>query len=548
MNKLLGQLLKKRGFSEDFLTPKYEDLIDARELPDMEKAVERIKKAVREKEKVLIYGDYDADGVTAAAIMRDTLVKAGIQEVVTVLPDRFKDGYGLNMRVVEQAEREKAALVVTVDCGSNNAEVVMALGVAGIDVIVTDHHEIMGELPQAVAVINPQRLELGTQKNAELKMLCGAGVAFMVARGLVQAGLIPAGQEKWLLDLVVIGTICDNMTLVGQNRILGFYGLKVLKKTRRVGLVELMRVAGVKKLSAEAIGFQIGPRLNAAGRLASAELAYRLLTADSRANAAQLAQELEDLNRERKQQQQRGVQEIEQRGVGEKPVIVAVGDWHEGVLGIIAGRLVEEYRRPVFVLAPTAEDEQVLKGSARSFGEFSLAEVCRECKNSLVAGGGHAGACGVKVLKEKLTEFEREVNKFYQKLELKNQERFLEQTEDLVLTGVEQLNQDLAQELKKLEPCGIGNVEPIFKLERMRIVEARKMGEEEKHLRLIVQGEDGGTLKLLAFSAPKLWLDVTMGDEVTVWINLIENEWRGLRSVEGRILRLEYCDECENLI
>lgn len=548
MNKLLGQLLKKRGFSEDFLTPKYEDLIDARELPDMEKAVERIKKAVREKEKVLIYGDYDADGVTAAAIMRDTLVKAGIQEVVTVLPDRFKDGYGLNMRVVEQAEREKAALVVTVDCGSNNAEVVMALGVAGIDVIVTDHHEIMGELPQAVAVINPQRLELGTQKSAELKMLCGAGVAFMVARGLVQAGLIPAGQEKWLLDLVVIGTICDNMTLVGQNRILGFYGLKVLKKTRRVGLVELMRVAGVKKLSAEAIGFQIGPRLNAAGRLASAELAYRLLTADSRANAAQLAQELEDLNRERKQQQQRGVQEIEQRGVGEKPVIVAVGDWHEGVLGIIAGRLVEEYRRPVFVLAPTAEDEQVLKGSGRSFGEFSLAEVCRECKNSLVAGGGHAGACGVKVLKEKLTEFEREVNKFYQKLELKNQERFLEQTEDLVLTGVEQLNQDLAQELKKLEPCGIGNVEPIFKLERMRIVEARKMGEEEKHLRLIVREEDGGTLKLLAFSAPKLWLDVTMGDEVTVWINLIENEWRGLRSVEGRILRLEYCDECENLI
>lgn len=548
MNELLRRLLKKRGLSESFLTPKYEDLADARELPDMERAGARIEQAVCKGEKVMIYGDYDADGVTAAVVMKDALRLAGVQEVVTVLPDRFKDGYGMNMRVVEQAEREKVTLVITVDCGSNNAAVVAALDAVGIDLIVTDHHEIMGELPEAVAVVNPQRLKEETSKNQELKNLCGAGVAFMVARELVRRGLIPAGQEKWLLDVVVIGTICDNMVLTGQNRILGVFGLMVLRKTRRAGLRELMRVAGVKKMNAEAIGFQIGPRLNAAGRMASAEVAYQLLTAESRADAAQLAQELEELNRERKQQQQRGVQEIAQRGVGEDPVIVMAGDWHEGVLGIIAGRLVEEYQRPAFVLATTAENEQMLKGSGRSFGEFSLAEACRECQNSLVTGGGHAGACGVKVLKEKLEEFREEVNKFYQKLELKNQDRFLQQEEDLDLTGAGGLDQELIKELKKLEPFGIGNPEPVFKLSRMTVVEVRKMGEEDQHLRLTVRGDDGKTLKMLAFSAPQKWLNVAMGDEITVWINLIENEWQGLKSVEGRILALEYCSERENLI
>ena len=398
MTEIFRQLLKKRGVSDDFLRPQYRPEFYA-DLPDLDKAVERIKRAVEQDEKILIYGDYDADGVTASSVMLAGLKLLGAKHVEVMLPDRFKDGYGMGARVVERAKQDGVQLVVTVDCGSNNAEVVAELGRLGVEVVVTDHHEISGELPAAVAVVNPKRSDF---KGDELRELAGVGVAFMVVHALIKDDKALIGQEKWLLDLVLIGTLCDSMQMTGLNRELCYYGMKVLAKTRRVGLIELMRVAGMKEISAESVGFLIGPRLNAAGRIDSPDIAFKLLNTESKAEALRLAERLNELNDERKKAQGAAVKEIAEQGVGDEPVLVVQGKWHEGVLGIIAGRLVEDYGRPAFVLSEV--EKGVLKGSGRSFGEFNLAEALSECQKWLVAGGGHAGACGLKVLMVKFAE------------------------------------------------------------------------------------------------------------------------------------------------
>lgn len=565
MNKIFEQLMRVRGVSRVFLSPKYEDLARAEELPDMEKAIEKLIEVRNKQGKVLIYGDYDVDGVTATTILKEALEMMGFLEVKTMLPDRFVDGYGMSKRLVQRVKKEGYKLVVTVDCGSNNPEIVTELAVAGIDVIVTDHHELNGEVPKdAVAVVNPKREEFRKkvlERQAEiiemedeaedsvkgrgiretdisgLLELSGAGVAFMVARALVNRGEIKNGQEKWLLDIAMIGTICDAMKLIKDNRIICKYGMIVLKKTRRLGLKELMRVAGTKQINAEAIGFQIGPRLNAAGRLKSAEIALKLLTTKSRTEAAKLAEQLDRLNTERRKQQMEAVAEVEKQGEIAEPVIVVRGKWHEGIVGIISGRLTEKYKRPSFVLT---EVDGILKGSGRSFGEFNLALALSECQDLLIGGGGHAAACGVKLKPENFEEFRRKVNSYYMGLGLKDQERFLSVREDLVAMEVGELNLDLIDEMKEMEPFGEGNPEPVFLLSEAFVLDASPMGAERQHLRMLVRGDDGKTIKLVAFNAESEWLELKAGGRVNAWIVLTENEWNGVRSVEGRILRLGY--------
>ena len=553
MSKIFEQLLRARGVGEKFLHPKYEELTPVEELPDILSAVKRLILARNREEKVLIYGDYDVDGVTATTIMLEIMQLIGAKNVEYMLPDRFIDGYGMSKRLVERAISSGVKLVITVDCGSNNAEIIDLLAEAGIDTVVTDHHEIMEKVPErAVAVVNPKRPEFRKQiltRQAEiidegtgvdiagLEDLSGAGVAFMVARALTARGEIKDGQEKWLLDLAMIGTICDSMKLTRDNRIICKYGMMVLAKTRRAGLKELMRVAGMKRMNAEAIGFQIGPRLNAAGRLKSAEMALKLLTTKSRPEAAKLAEELNNLNAERRSQQIEAVTEVEKRGELNEPVIVVRGEWNEGIVGIISGRLTERYKKPSFVLT---EVDGYLKGSGRSFGEFNLALALSECQDLLASGGGHAAACGVKLKKENFDEFRRKINSYYMGLGLHNQERFLDVREDLIVTEIGELSLELLEEISELEPFGEGNPEPIFLLPEVFVLDASRMGVEGQHLRILARGEDGKTIKLVAFNADDEWLDLRAGGRVSVWVSLVGNEWNGIRSVEGRILKLIY--------
>ncbi|MBR2600946.1 single-stranded-DNA-specific exonuclease RecJ, partial [Candidatus Saccharibacteria bacterium] len=459
MNKLFKELLEKRGLTPDFLDPKYENLTNPNELPDMKKAVDRILQAKEKGEKVLIYGDYDVDGVTATTIMARSLKAAGIKDLSTMLPDRFVDGYGMSSRLIERAKKEKIQLVVTVDCGSNNDVIIDQLNQEKIDVIVTDHHEVSGKLPEAVAVINPKRPDFRLRAENEPKIaglmdLSGAGVAFMLARALVDAGAIPFGQEKWLMDLAMVGIICDSMKLTGDNRIICYYGFIVLKKTRRPGFKELMRVADIKKLNSTAIGYQIGPRLNAAGRMKTAEKALELLMTDSPMKAAELAEELNKLNLGRRAQQQAAIKEVEEFGVNEDPVLVVNGKWNEGIVGIISGKLTERYKKPSFVLTEVGGE---YKGSGRSFGDFNLALALKECEDILTSGGGHAEACGVKFPKDKLDEFTERVNRYYRSLHLPDQRKYFDVTEDLTVAELSDLDTELIDDLAKMEPFGEGN-------------------------------------------------------------------------------------------
>lgn len=534
-SQVFDQLIAARGFGEDFLCPQYEQCLDPFLLPDMKQAVERIKTAVQRGEKCLIYGDYDVDGVTASTALYDTLTLAGIKEIEIMLPNRFTDGYGMSTKVVQKVDADQINLVFTVDCGSRNHEIVSELKARQIDTVITDHHECGATLPEAVAVVNPKRHDV--EIAADLRNLAGVGVVFKLAQALVTAGLIPAGQEKWLLDLVAIGTICDSMMLTGENRRLCHYGLMVLEKTRRLGLKALMLNAGVNHLGGDTVGFQIGPRLNAAGRMDTAERALNLLMANRRTVAAQLAAELERLNAERKKQQNAAITEIERRGLDDEPVIVEQGEWHEGVLGIIAGRLTEEYHRPAFAL--TRVDDGI-KGSGRSFGDFNLAAALDTCREYITGGGGHAGACGVTLRADGLAAFRQALNTYYKSLNLRDQERFIAVREDLTVSDFSNLSLELIEDLKKLEPFGEGNQVPIFRLPDVRVMEVAHLGAKGQHLRLVVWDQHDQPFKMMKFNAPADYLHLQGGDVLDAWVTLEENSFRGIRSVEGRVVKLAW--------
>ena len=533
MNKLFAQLVEKRHLSEAFLHPKYENLTDPFELNDMDKAVFRVEKALNNHEKILIYGDYDVDGVTASTLMEQALILAGAnpENIEIMLPDRFADGYGMSPRLIERAKNNQITLVITVDCGSKNHAIIDELNTLSINTIITDHHECADTLPEAVAVVNPHRQDKPTPI---LQNLAGVGVVFKTAQALVKRGLIVDGQEKWLLDLVLLGTICDNMLLTGENRILGYFGVKVLAKTRRPGLRELMRTANVKRITSDSIGFQLGPRLNAAGRLETAELSLELLRTNANTEATTIAARLEELNKKRRLEQRAATEEIAHREQKNEPVIIETGNFHEGILGIVAGRLVEEFHKPAFVL--TEIDGGILKGSGRSFGDFNLAEALSFVKNIIISGGGHAGAAGVKLEQKSLFEFREKINEYYRSLHLVEQENYFKSHAELETTNLGDISLELIENLKLLEPFGAGNEEPVICIKDAEIVETRRMGDQGQHLRIDLRGKDGKILKCVAFSAPEAWFNLDNNETYDFLIKPVENEWNGTRSVEARLI------------
>lgn len=527
---LFQRLLKQRGFDEDFLNPKYENLSDPFTLKDMDKCVKRIEKAAKNQEKIVIYGDYDVDGVCASTVMHDALVSIGVKNIAILLPDRFGEGYGMNSGAISEITATKATLVITVDCGSGSEPVIAELKQQGIDAIVTDHHEIPTVPKSAIAVINPKR-------GKHMSDLAGVGVAFQVARALnmhQNSGKCD-GREKWLLDLVAIGTICDAMPITGANRTLVYWGMRVLTKTRRLGLKELIKISNVdpKSLSTHSVGFQIGPRLNAGGRMDSAYKSLDLLMSKNKAQAFQLASELEKLNKVRRQTQDDAIAGLAAADHGQ-PVIVVKGNWHEGVIGIIAGRLVELFQKPAFVL--TEVEGGLLKGSGRSFGDFNLADCITHCQNMLVKGGGHNFACGLTIANSNYEKFETGVNNLYKSLNLKNQANYLKTSPDINLENFNDLTEALYNELKLLEPYGEGNPEPIFSA-TAKIFTAKIL--KEKHLALTLRDQNGKFLRTMGFFAPPNWLKLDENTEINAKFTLTLNEWNGRRTLEGRIVDLE---------
>lgn len=541
MNNVVREILAKRGIEGekeilDFLNPDYGQLADPFSLPDMEVAVRRIAKAVVTGEKIVVYGDYDVDGMTASTLLTEALRCLGTRSVNSYTPNRFDEGYGLNKDAVKKLAGERTSLIITVDCGSlSHAEIALA-NKLGVDVVVTDHHGVAEVQPPAVAIVNPHRPD----SRATFKDYCGVGVAFQLVRAL-QTKLtgLGRGQEKWFLDLVALGTISDIVPLVGDNRKLVYWGLKVLAKTRRLGLKALMAVARVdqKRVSARDVGFVLGPRLNAAGRLETAESALALLSANNNPEALELAEKLDKLNLERRKEQDEIFKQVLEKidGCQDEVIVVSGLGWSHGIIGIVASKVVETLGKPIFILEEL--ENGIAKGSGRSFGDFDLGKAVVATNKSLINGGGHAAAAGIVIETAKLAKWRRAINKYHESLGLKDQGEYLCAKADVEVSDLGDLTLELVRELEKLEPFGLANERPIFKLKNKGVKFVDRIGNEKNHLKLTV-ADKSQMLKFLAFNPPEEWF-VEPGDRVDLWVNLEINEWRGSETVEGRILNIQ---------
>lgn len=541
---LFDDILKARGLEgearELFLFPKYESGHDPFLLPDMEKAVERLVAAHDHQEKIMIYGDYDIDGLTATTVLLDAFDSFGFKQVDAFIPNRFVEGYGLTVDAVERIAETGAQLIVTVDCGSLSEKEIVRANELGVDVIVTDHHNVAPVQPPAVAVINPKRPD----HSYPFIDLPGVGVAFKLVQAL-QTRLegLPKGQEKWLLDLVALGTVCDVVTLVDENRTHVYFGLQVLSRTRRPGLKALMAVAAVdpRAVSARHLGFGLGPRMNAAGRLETAQYALDMLRAKEGTVALEKARQLDELNVNRRADQDKIFKAalIQAESYRSDPVLVVSSpDWNHGIIGIVAAKLLEKYKKPTYVLQEMGE---TTKGSARSYGDFSAADAIRAADDIITRGGGHKLAAGVTMPTQNIAAFRRRVNEFYRSQKLFNQAALLLPKEDVTIADLSEVNETLLDQLKSLEPFGSANPEPTLKIEDVLVIGTRKMGADAQHVKLDVRDKNGLRIQALAFNAPDHFF-VEPGESVTIWFQPTLNEWQGRRSVEGRLLHLESRD------
>jgi single-stranded-DNA-specific exonuclease len=507
--ELLGQLLSARGVgieqARDFLEPTLRALMpDPSTLVDMDAAAERLAHAVRSGEQVAVFGDYDVDGACSAALMVRFLSSLGCR-VRAYVPDRLKEGYGPNPIAIAALCEEGATLIVCVDCGiAAHAALEAAAGRA--DVVVLDHHKAEGPVPVVAAAVNPNRLDCGSG----LRHLCAAAVAFMAAvatlRTLRKSGHFATGGEpdlRELLDLVALATVCDVMPLTGLNRAFVAQGLKVMARGGRPGVAALLEVAQAKDLpSAYTLGFLLGPRINASGRIGEPDLGVRLLTCDDPIAAREMAERLDSVNRRRQEVESEVLSaafaEAERQHAEGQPVLLIAGEgWHPGVVGIVAGRVKERFNRPACVAGVA---EGLAKGSGRSVPGVDLggAVIAARQAGLLETGGGHAMAAGFSFRMERQAELQAFL------AERLAHATLLPGAADLVLDAtlmVSAATPALAEELGRLGPFGPGNEEPSFVFPRVRIARADRVGREGGTVRAFVQGEGGGRLKAICFRA-----------------------------------------------
>lgn len=530
----LNDVSARQAFlSPDYAATKYDPFL----LSEMDKAVARLVLARQHQEKVVIYGDYDIDGLSATALLLDAFHSFGFQHLDAFIPNRFVEGYGMTIGAVDKVRDMGAQLIVTVDCGSLCHTEIAYAAELGIDTVVTDHHNIAPTRPPAVATVNPKYAD----HEYPFRDLCGAGVAFKLVQALqTRLDGLPDGHEKWLLDLVALGTVCDIVTLADENRANVYWGLEVLKKQRRTGLKALMAVSGIEPeiVNARHLGFGLGPRMNAAGRLDTAQHSLDMLTATDGIEALAASEKLEAFNVERRSiQDEIFKQACEQADVmaDDRVLVVASEGWNHGVIGIVASKLVETYKKPVFIIGIRGD---TATGSARSFGDFSAADAVRAADDIILRGGGHSAAAGVTLEAAQIPAFRRRVNEFYDSLNLSDQVRFLQPSADVEIKDFAEITEELVEQIARMEPFGNGNPEPILKIARAVVASVRRMGANGQHVKMTLRDADGRTLQMLAFNAPESFFRET-GDEIAVWFQPNINEWNGARIVEGRLLHVE---------
>ncbi len=536
-----GRILYSRGIrgsaaARRFLEPSLDDLHDPLSMRGMPQAIERLRQAIAAGQKILIYGDYDVDGTTAIVVLRKAIELAGGAAAFHV-PDRFKEGYGMRTEVVERAAAEGLSLIISVDTGIRAGQVVRRATELGIDVIVTDHHLPEAELPPALAVLNPNQPGCRYPD----KNLCGVGVAFKLAQALLQTLGWPAPKLRRILasflKLVAIGTVADVVPLTGENRILVKHGLEGLSAVKNEGLRALLAVAGLSEGSAPSAGqvaFQVAPRINAAGRMATANAVIELLLTADPERARSIAAELDALNTERRGAEARIVQTILEECVRapiteEHAALVFSGEgWHRGVLGIVASRLVERFHRPTFVLGSSAEDGSA-QGSGRSIPAFHLLEALESMPALFTRFGGHFHAAGVTMSSGQVEEFRDKLN-IYAAARL-GAEDFVPALEVDAVASLDELTGEAAVEALSLAPFGAGNPKPLLVARDVEIA-AEPIWMKEKHARFPVR-QNGRTLRLKAWNFADRAAELALGARMDVVFELEEDPYSLARGYPG---------------
>lgn len=553
LRSLVVQLLYNRGIEnldqvEWFLNPDYHNLYDPFLFTDMQKAVDRIWAGIEAGEKILVYADYDADAVTANSVLQQTFRYLGV-EVASYIPDRFTEGYGLNLDAFEKIKETGATLVITVDCGTNSVDVAEFCAANGIDLIITDHHEITGDTPQSFALINPKN-------PAEVypdTQITGVGVAYKLAKALlmqpekvitqkgIEAEDYQPEWDKWLLDLVAIGTVADCHSLMGENRILVKFGLKVMQKTKWLGLRQLIENAGIDitkdTIDSQTIGFTIAPRINAAGRLEHADVALALLTSTDYAEAITLANRLEEINRRRRDLTNRIVSEAREQAellLDRKVLLLYSDGWAKGLVGIVAGRIADQYHRPTIIMEKGEEEST---GSARiGTANFDIVECLKAVSEHLTKFGGHKQAAGLSAKTSELPALYAAILKYVE-------ENPSEELKPTVKIDAELSEADLSlaayEDVLALEPYGAGNTRPIFSLSQAKVASFKVVGETQQHLQLkVVVGET--TIDCIGFSMAYLAPRLEFGKKIAIAGELMVDSWQGVKKLKMRLIDIHF--------
>ncbi len=530
INKLLATILVNRNITkkEDirlFLEPTRADFHNPFLISDMEKAVERIIKAIENQEKVTIYGDYDVDGITSITVLKSFLQDRGLA-VESYIPNRLEEGYGLNKQAIEKIAKSGCQLMITVDCGISAIEEINYANSLGIETIVTDHHEPGTELPKALAVIDNKRKD----STYPFRELAGVGVVFKLIQAIGMK--LELKEEEYLkyLDIVCVGTISDIVPLVNENRVIAKLGLMLIRQTKNIGLRSIINSSGYTKIDSNSISFGIAPRINACGRMGKAEEALELLMSKNYNQVSELTQKLNNHNRVRQETEknifENAVKQIEEEHLENNNAIIVGGhNWHHGVIGIVSSKITEMYFKPSILLS--FEEDGIGKGSGRSIPGFDLHDALMQCMDTIEKFGGHSMAVGITVRKEKFKRFREEFEKIAQTAHIDEIMPVIQVDSKI---EIKDIDKEMVESLKQLEPFGEGNRMPVFVFKNLKIDSIRALS-EGKHLKLTLK-DNNTIIGSIGFNLGHLAEEYRIGDKIDVVGVLEINSFNGVDSLQ----------------
>lgn len=534
LDPLVKQILVNRGYDNDakasnFLNPEFSNLYDPFLMKDMAKVVKRIEEAIARKENIWIYGDYDVDGITSISVLLK-FFEIVDYPVNYYIPNRLEEGYGLSIEALQLIINQGAELIISVDCGITSNKEVSFVNDQNKDIIITDHHNCQYPLPDAYAILNPKQDDC----NYPFDMLAGVGIAFKLVQGYLKDEMMH--HQDIFLDVVALGTIADIAPLVDENRILAKLGLKVLEQTKNLGLKALLEISELEApLNAGHIGFKMGPKINAAGRIGKPEIGVALLMAKSSIESKALAQTLHELNEKRQAIEKDILESIdqlieEQVDLIRDKIIVVLGQaWHSGVIGIVASRITEKYHKPAIILTT---DKGIAKGSARSVGEVSIFDAMKSCEDLFVGFGGHKQAAGLSLEISNVNTFRKRINEYAN--EFLSEDDLLPRINVDGILHAKDIQYQALEDLEKLEPFGLGNPKPNFVYNGLTVDDVRLIGKDKNHIKMIVH-DDIRTYDALAFNGAELYKDMRSEDHIDMVLSLSKNEFRGIHTIQFMI-------------